>query len=285
MEAKNASHTFSRIDSNPSTVQLLLTLPVFIPGARPQAEQDNDQRQAAHNTPLLPTLSAMLVQDVGPLRHQQAEPHAGNVQNSLSHNETDVKKQVGRRHKRKDDYRQRHHQHVQRPGRRQRPRNVYAVRWTAGIFPLVSHWGSTGVQVTGQHSVAIGVHFLRCGQFECRQAFPDVHADAAKAQIKNDGGNITYVTNTLKKWNGFHGPVKAESVRVQKQPNIDWWQVMKSQSSSQETVRVRCWIVWGCKLWGFAAHKVDSKSNQTGATGKNAYQSFQQRPVIALEQK
>lgn len=105
------SLTFSRIDVNPWLVEHLLILPVLVPQNSFDTKKQNQSSAAVHqNGPGGPPSQAD-VQSPHPHCNQQAEAHAGNVQNSLCYHKAHIEKQVcGRKERdRQQAERERHH--------------------------------------------------------------------------------------------------------------------------------------------------------------------------------
>ncbi len=102
--------TFSRVDWDSSSVELLLILPILIPfqGLASKAGQKHDQGTNSHHFSHGEASSPLqedFLQDFGhAFAQEQTKSNRWNVQNSFGNDKAHVKEQIGCRQKRQDHY-------------------------------------------------------------------------------------------------------------------------------------------------------------------------------------
>ena len=106
--------TFSGVDGDAGGVELLLRLPVLVPAPRPGREGRDHQQRRQRYTPSPARRSTPQAQQVRAVGHEQAEAHAGDVEDPLRDDEAHVEEQVGGRDEGEHDHGQGHDENIQR---------------------------------------------------------------------------------------------------------------------------------------------------------------------------
>lgn len=288
--------TFSRVDVDPRPVEHLLVLPVGVPQDGLGAEEQNQSGAAAEYRGPGRAAPHTDVQRPETHSHQEAEAHAGDVQNPLGYHEAHVEKEVGGREEGDGQQAQRKDNHVLSGG-----------QWSPALVVLCGTVLSVvvGVRVrvgvvvcvfviapmaTVSVAVAVPGDVMRfaVGLLDLRRRVARPQAKPGQRQqpeVERRSVNIPPVSEGPDQRQGVHGPVKAQRIWEQEEPKVGGGQVEEGQRPGEERRRVGRRVVRVGEVGGFVAHPVESTGQHDDSPGGKQDHVEQQVEVLSLEER
>lgn len=87
-----------------------------------------------------------------------------------------------------------------------------------------------------------------------RHGARDVLQEKEARRVEAGTEKVPGIERTSQQRNRFHGPVKTQPPGTQKEPKVEGGEVKEGESSSQQRVAVRSWVIRRSKIWRLAAH-------------------------------